>query len=146
LKSAQKRCPNHLAFTLTLITSIGIIFVRIFIIILVISIITACTAKRVIEITPEQLQKQISSGQLFQKGDVVKITTTDNKTYEFAVTEVTDDAIAGDNTSVPINALSSVELRRKVMVDKDGVSALGMVILIFMSVANPMGGGFAPVP
>jgi len=106
----------------------------------------ACTSRRVIEITPEQLQKQISSGQLIQKGDVAKITTTDKKVYEFEVTDVTDDAIQGNNISVPINALSSLELRRKVIVDKDGAKTLSMVILIFMSVANPMGGGFVPVP
>jgi hypothetical protein len=117
-------------------------FVRIFKMLLIISVMTACTAKRVIEITPEQLQKQISSGQLIQQGDIVKITTTDSKVYEFEVTEVTDDAIVGDNTSVPINVLSSLELRRKVMVGKEGVKAVSFVILIMMS----GGAAFAPVP
>lgn len=121
-------------------------FVRIFKVLLIISVMTACTAKRVIEITPEQLQKQISSGQLIQQGDIVKITTTDNKFYEFEVTEATDDAIVGDNTSVPINVLSSVELRRKVMVGKEGVKAVSFVILIMMSGGMMTGPTFAPAP
>lgn len=120
--------------------------VRIFKVLLIISVMTACTAKRVIEITPEQLQKQISSGQLIQQGDIVKITTTDNKFYEFEVTEATDDAIVGDNTSVPINVLSSVELRRKVMVGKEGVKAVSFVILIMMSGGMMTGPTFAPAP
>jgi len=120
--------------------------VRLLVMLLVLAINPACTTQRIIEITPEQLQKQIASGQLIKKGDLVKITTTDNTVYEFEVSEVSQDAIMGENTSVPIHLLSSLELRRKVGSDGEGMGALGLMLLFVISVSNPVAGGFAPVP
>lgn len=69
-------------------------------------------------------------------GDTVKVETTDGRTLEFEIAEVTDDGLRGDRQAVDYDAISSLQ--------KKSVSTwrtVGLVVLGVAAAAALAGGG-----
>ncbi len=64
----------------------------------------ACTTLRPSALSPDELHRQIESGELLKPGDEVRLTTMDGAVHEFAVRAVDTDAglVVGSNESVRI--------------------------------------------
>jgi hypothetical protein len=78
---------------------------------IVILLVTGCTTLKPVEMPPDQLQDRISTGQIVQVGDSVKLVTADGKQHKFKVTSITDHHIAGKDIEVPIADIVAVESR-----------------------------------
>ena len=74
--------------------------------------ISACSSLKPVELAPEQLQQQISNGQIVEVGDRIKVVTSDGQHHEFRVTAITDTSIEGSDTAVPIDQVVALESRR----------------------------------
>jgi hypothetical protein len=77
--------------------------------------------------TPEQVQKKISEGEVIGVGDTVKIATSNGEVYNFKVTAVTNQQILGDEFSA----------------GKTAALAGGTVLLWAIIVAVALGGTLA---
>ena len=108
-------------------------------ILIVIIIVTGCTSMNPIELSPDQLQNRISTGELIHEGDTVRITTTEGKKHKFEVSAITDGRIVGKGTEVPIVDITAVEIKDH----SDGKSvglSIGAIILI-LALLTPMATG-----
>jgi len=66
-------------------------------------IFASCASHTAVYPDPVNIQSVI------QPGDTVKIVTKDNQEIEFVVTEVTDEAIIGENIKVPLNDITEMK-------------------------------------
>ena len=80
-------------------------------IMIIISLVSACTSLRPIEMPPEQLQERISAGSVISVGDSVRILTKDGENHDFKVTAISDDQISGKNETVAIADIVALESR-----------------------------------
>ena len=64
--------------------------------------IAGCTTMKAVEMTPDELQEQISTGQILSEGEMVNIVTADERTHEFRVSTITDKSIIGSDIDVPV--------------------------------------------
>ncbi len=84
-------------------------FSKIVSVLLVALLASGCSAYKSAEMTPAQVQQKIAAGDLAAVGDKVRVATTDGQTHRFKVTAVTDQAILGEDVSIPINDVTTVE-------------------------------------
>jgi hypothetical protein len=87
------------------------LFMKRFIVLVVVVNLVACTTLRPIDGTTTELQQHISSGEVLRAGDRVLIVTKDSKTHRFTITAITADLIVGKTDSVPVDQVVSVEKR-----------------------------------
>jgi protein involved in polysaccharide export with SLBB domain len=73
-------------------------------------VLAGCPTQRPIDGSPTELQQRISSGELLQPGDRVRIVTADQKTHRFAITKIDTGLIVGPNGSVPVDQVMSLEV------------------------------------
>jgi len=77
----------------------------------VVLMVTGCSTMTPVEMSPDQLHDQISTGDILHEGDKVKIVTTDGKTHQFKVSAITDASIIGDDIEVPIADIVAIETK-----------------------------------
>ena len=99
---------------------------------------SACTTLTPKEETPEELQRQLLSGELLQAGERVRLVTTDESVYEFRITEIDleQDLVIGSDEQVPIADVVAVETR-EVSVGKTAllVGGVGYSVIVIVLVA-----------
>jgi hypothetical protein len=79
--------------------------------ILVIINLIGCTSLQTIEAPPDKLHEQIRHENLVKVGDKVRIITEDQKEHQFVVTAIDDDEIRGEDVTIPIDRVVTVETR-----------------------------------
>ena len=90
---------------------------------LVLALLSAgCTTHQRVELPPDDLHRQIRSGDLMLVGEQVRIVTMNGRQLEFEVVEVTQEAVRGNSESVLIDDISTLTTER---IDA-GRTALGM--------------------
>ena len=98
---------------------------------------SACTTLTPQEETPEELQRQLLSGELLQAGERVRLVTTDESVYEFRITEIDleQGLVIGGGERVPIADVIAVETR-KVSAGKTAllVGGVGTSVLVIITV------------
>ena len=72
---------------------------------------SGCTTLKPVEMSPEQLHGRISTGEVIQVGDTVKIATADGEKYKFKVTSITADHVSGKDIEIPIPDILAVQTR-----------------------------------
>jgi len=77
------------------------------------AIASACTTLRPVQLSTDNAQQQITSGELLKPGDKVRLITTDGKTHEFAITaiDVAEGTVKGPADSVRVADIVTVERR-----------------------------------
>jgi hypothetical protein len=80
--------------------------------ILVIINLIGCTSLQTIEAPPDRLHEQIRHENLVKVGDKVRIITEDQKEHQFVVTAINEDEIRGDDVTIPIDSIVTVETRQ----------------------------------
>jgi len=86
-------------------------------IILMFLIASGCTTLKTVELEPEQLHEQISTGNIIQVGDKVQVVTSDGMRHEFKVEAITENRIVGSNWTtgiyidIPITDIVTLEIR-----------------------------------
>ncbi len=97
------------------------VFWRFGLLFFVIITVGACTTMRSIEPTPMEVSRN------FEKGDVIKVYTTDGTAITFEVVDITEDAIVGSRETIPFKEIAKIE-KKKVSATKTaavgGVAAL----------------------
>ena len=109
---------------------------------------SACTTLSPKEATPEELQRQVLSGELLQPGDRIRLVTGDETVYEFRVTAIDLERglLIGRDEQVPIADVIAVETR-EVSVGKTALLVGGVgysliaIVLIALAPALILGGG-----
>jgi hypothetical protein len=108
------------------------LFWRIFLLFLVTITFSACTTMREIEPTPTEVTRH------FEKGDVIKVHTTDGTTITFKVVDITEEAIVGTRETIPFKEIAKIE-KKKISATKTaavgGVTVLsvyGTLIITFL--------------
>jgi hypothetical protein len=74
--------------------------------------ISGCTTMQPMDGSPTELQRCISSGELLEPGDRVRIVTADQKVHRFAITKIEAGQIVGSKESVPIDQVVYLEKRQ----------------------------------
>jgi len=60
--------------------------------------IVGCSTVKTEDLSPNDLQKKIASGELIQKGDRVTVNTDKGRRYELELTQISDESISGEET------------------------------------------------
>ncbi|WDE04840.1 hypothetical protein SG34_026595 [Thalassomonas viridans] len=87
-------------------------------------LITGCTTLKPVQLSSNELQQQLSSGQLIKAGDELKVTLIDGKQLELEVVEVTPDTIIGNEHQVKISEIASLKTS-EISVGKTALAAGG---------------------
>ena len=109
---------------------------------------SACTTLNPKEATPEELRRQLVSGELVRPGQRVRLVTSAETVYEFRVTEIDPDhgLVLGRDEQVPIADVVAVETR-EVSVGKTALLVGGVgysviaVTLVALAPALILSGG-----
>jgi hypothetical protein len=104
---------------------------------------TACTALKPVEMAPEELREKIVSAEVVKAGYTALIVTIDGKRYEFVVQEVTQEAVVGNDTQVPIAEIVAVQTP-EISVGKTAAYTYGTLwlVLLLVSVVAMASGSF----
>ncbi|MGB7934555.1 MAG: hypothetical protein WCH04_20480 [Gammaproteobacteria bacterium] len=120
-----------------------ITFWKIISILLIINLI-GCTSLQTIEAPPEKLHEQIRHENLVKVGDKVRIITEDQKEHQFIVTAIYEDEIRGEDVTIPIDSIVTLETREfstgKTVLLGAGITGTVLLILaaILLAVAGPV--------
>lgn len=109
---------------------------------LVILLMSGCSTVTPVEMTPEQVQQKISTGEVIAVGDAVKVATSNGEIYNFKVTAITSQQILGDEVEIPIEEVVAIETR-EFSAGKTAALAGGTVLLWGIIVAVALGGSLA---
>lgn len=109
---------------------------------------SACTTLTPKEETPEELRRQLLSGELLQPGERVRLVTTDESVFEFRITEIDleQGLVIGHDEQVPIADVVAVETREvsagktALLVGGVGYSVIA-IILVALAPALLLSGG-----
>lgn len=82
------------------------------------------------DLSPKEVRKQVRAGELAQPGERILVTTDDNKTHMFKVTEVTNRVVRGDKEAVQIDKLVSIHVRQPAR-ERTFVAIFGTVGIIY---------------
>jgi hypothetical protein len=107
-------------------------FGKIISILLILNLI-GCTSLQTIEAPPDKLHEQIRNENLVKVGDKVRVITEDKKEHQFVVTAINEDEIRGEDVTIPIDSIVTVETR-KVSAGKTALLAggiTGTVLVVF---------------
>jgi hypothetical protein len=110
-------------------------FCKIISILIIINLI-GCTSLQTIEAPPYKLHEQIRHENLVKVGDKVRIITEDQKEHQFVVTAINEDEIRGEDVTIPIDSIVTLETRefstgKTVLL---GVGITGTVLLILAAI------------
>ena len=100
---------------------------------LVFLVATGCTSLKPVELAPATLQEQILSDNIIQRGDRIKVVTSDGVISEFRVTAISENHIRGKNIDIPVQdivALETRELSGGKTSALAGGAALGMYLIL----------------
>lgn len=108
---------------------------------------SACTTLSPTEAALEELQRQLMSGELLQRGDRVRLVTSDETVYEFRVEtiDLEQGIVVGRDEHVPIADIVALETR-EVSVGRTALLAGGVaysvaaIVLIALAPALILGG------
>jgi len=115
-----------------------------FISILVIINLIGCTSLQTIEAPSDKLHEQIRRENLVKVGDKVRIITEDQKEHQFVVTAIYEDEIRGEDVTIPIDSIVTLETREfstgKTVLLGVGITGAVLLILgaILIAVAAPV--------
>ena len=98
--------------------------------IVVLFAVCGCSTLKPVDMSPEQLHDQIFKAEIVHAGDKVRIVTFDGETYKFRVTSITSDQISGEDTTVPIANIVTLEIREFSGGKTAAVSAGSVVLII----------------
>ena len=104
----------------------GYVFVLGFCVILL----SGCMSLQPMDLSPEEVRKQIRAGELANLGDRILVTTEDSKTYIFQVVEVTDCDVRGSEEAVQIDTIVSIHVRQPAR-ERTVVAILGTLGIIY---------------
>jgi hypothetical protein len=97
-------------------------------IIVMVCLVCGCTSLRSIEMPPDQLQGQISAGEIVLVGERARLITVDGEEYKITVTAVTDGRIIADDIQVPIVDVVAVETRQVSAGKTTALVATGVIV------------------
>jgi hypothetical protein len=103
-----------------------------------------CTSLQTIEASPDKLHEQIRRENLVKVGDKVRIITEDQKEHQFVVTAIYEDEIRGEDVTIPIDSIVTLETREfstgKTVLLGVGITGAVLLILgaILIAVAAPV--------
>jgi hypothetical protein len=80
--------------------------------ILVLINLIGCTSLQTIEAPPDKLHEQIRRENIVSVGDKVRIITEDQKEHQFVVSAIYEDEIRGENVTIPIDSIVTLETRK----------------------------------
>ena len=112
--------------------------------ILVIINLIGCTSLQTIEAPPDRLHEQIRRENIVKVGDKVRIITEDQKEHQFVVTAIYEDEIRGEDVTIPIDSIVTLETREfstgKTVLLGVGITGTVLLILaaILLAVAGPV--------
>jgi hypothetical protein len=89
---------------------------------------SACTTLHPVQLSTNNAQQQITSGQLLKPGDKVRLITTDGEVHDFAITAIdtADGTVKGAANSVRVADIVTVEKREPALGKTLGLT-LGIV-------------------
>lgn len=94
----------------------------------------SCTTHRSVEANNLNIQTHI------QPGDKVRVITKDDKESEFVVTEVTDEAIVGENENLMFSNIAQLEEVSTPNGAKIILYTLGFTVLVALALVSGAGG------
>ncbi|MGB7934054.1 MAG: hypothetical protein WCH04_17865, partial [Gammaproteobacteria bacterium] len=103
-----------------------------------------CTSLQTIDAPPDKLHEQIRHANLVKVGDKVRIITEDQKEHQFIVTAIYEDEIRGEDVTIPIDSIMTLETREfstgKSVLLGAGITGTVLLILaaILLTVADPV--------
>ena len=107
--------------------------------VLVIINLIGCTSLQTIEAPPDKLHEQIRHENLIKVGDKVKIITEDQKEHQFVVTAINEDAIRGEDATIPIDSIAAVQTREfstgKTALLAGGITAGTILLMVIIAIA-----------
>ncbi len=98
---------------------------------ILISVLTLSCAPTYVPVKPEPLYINA----MIYAGDTIKVTTKDNKDYEFVVVEITEDAIIGETDKVLINNIHQLQVVTESSGEKTGRRS-AVTILTTLDILN----------
>jgi uncharacterized lipoprotein YajG len=98
-------------------------------------LITGCTSMKPVEMSPDQLQDGISSGEVVHEGDTVRITTADGKKHKFEVTAISDERIAGNDIEILVVDIVAIELKEHSDVKSGALFVSSMAVILLAAAA-----------
>jgi hypothetical protein len=113
--------------------------------ILVIINLIGCTSLQTIEAPPDKLHEQIRYQDIVKVGDKVRIITEDQKEHQFIVTAINEDDISGEEVTIPIDSIVTLETREfstgKTVLLGAGITGTALLIAaaLLLAAAAPMG-------
>lgn len=84
---------------------------KVYLLFLALLVCASCTTMRSAELSPDELQSQIRSGEIIAVGDDVEIVTADGARHQFEIVSIDDALIAGDSGSVAIDDVVALKTR-----------------------------------
>jgi hypothetical protein len=116
-------------------------FWKIISILLIINLI-GCTSLQTIESPPDKLHEQIRHENLVKVGDKVRIITEGQKEHQFVVTAINADEIRGEDVTIPIDSIVTVETRefsagKSALLTGGIASTLLIAFAILLAAAGP---------
>ena len=72
---------------------------------------TGCTSQRVVELPPEELQRQIMAGEWIEAGDKIEVTTLDGKRHQLTVIGVENGVLVTEEEHIPVDSILTLESR-----------------------------------
>lgn len=72
---------------------------------------TGCSSFEPIEMSPEQLRRNIVSGEVIYPGDKIWLRTKDQSEYEFRVSSISDGKVIGDQQEILVSQITDVEIK-----------------------------------
>lgn len=104
-----------------------LLFCRIIVFILCISLATGCTTFTPLASTaPESIIAKVKTG------DTVRLTTRDGRTRDFMVKEATGEYLAGENERVKLSEITGIE-RREHSIGKSTALVVGTIVLTLLA-------------
>ncbi len=97
---------------------------------MIILLASGCTTLKPVEMSPEQLHEQISTGDVIKVGDSVKVVTADGAISKFKITAITAEHISGKDTELRIEDIVAVETR-EFSGGKTTALAVGGVVVLY---------------
>ena len=96
---------------------------------LTLATLAGCTSLQDTGLSSEELQARIRAGGLVQAGDRVALRTSNGRELVMAVEEISQDALRGSGTEVPIDDIIMLRTERIDPIRSAGAAAGGAVII-----------------
>ena len=111
-------------------------------------LLSSCMSMQSVDLSGEDLRKQVRAGKIVQPGQQVSITTEDGDSRELEVLEVTNSYVKGEDVDVPIDSINSLKTeqldRTRTTLAVIGAIFTGLVIAVAQAqkeIIEVFGGG-----